>query len=105
MLTVGSVEAARRTIARKLTKKVPFFVRIHPRHPLGAKSKGARMGGSKGSFKEWVYVVRPGTVLFELDARKIPQIWLKSEYNKKRVPEALESCRYVLKIPVRVRYF
>jgi len=43
-----------------------MWTRIFPDKPVTKKAAETRMGGGKGAVEEWVSVVQPGRVLFEL---------------------------------------
>jgi large subunit ribosomal protein L16 len=42
-------------------------VRVFPDKPITKKPQETRMGKGKGAPEQWVCVVRPGRVLFEMD--------------------------------------
>jgi large subunit ribosomal protein L16 len=42
-------------------------VRVFPDKPITKKPQETRMGKGKGAPEEWVCVVRPGRVLFEME--------------------------------------
>jgi large subunit ribosomal protein L16 len=42
------------------------YVRVFPDKPVTAKPLETRMGTGKGEVDEWVAVVKPGTILFEV---------------------------------------
>lgn len=65
-VTARQIEAARRAITHCLKKGGRLWIRIFPDKPRTAKGE-VRMGGGKGAVDHYVAVVRPGTVLFELD--------------------------------------
>ena len=60
------IEAARRTITHHTKRGGKLWTRIFPDKPITKKAAGARMGGGKGDIEQYVAVVRPGMVLFEL---------------------------------------
>jgi large subunit ribosomal protein L16 len=65
-VTARQIEAARRAITHCLKKGGRLWIRIFPDKPRTAKGE-VRMGGGKGAVDHYVAVVRPGTILFELD--------------------------------------
>lgn len=60
------IEAARRAVVRYVRRGGKVIIRIFPDKPVTAKPAETRMGSGKGSVEQWVAVVRPGTVLFEI---------------------------------------
>ncbi|MFA6588058.1 MAG: 50S ribosomal protein L16 [Patescibacteria group bacterium] len=61
------LEAARRAITRLLHKGGKVWIRIFPDKAVTIKGSEIRMGGGKGPVDHYVAVVKPGTMLFELD--------------------------------------
>jgi large subunit ribosomal protein L16 len=43
------------------------WIRIFPDKPITKKPAEVRMGKGKGSPEYWVAVIRPGTIIFEVD--------------------------------------
>lgn len=66
-LRAAEIEAARIAINRHLRRHGKLWIRIFPDKPITAKPAETRMGKGKGAPSDWVAVVRPGRVLFELD--------------------------------------
>jgi len=66
MITANQIEAARRTMARKIKRKGKIWIRIFPDLPITAKPTESRMGKGKGAVSYWVSRVRGGTTLFEI---------------------------------------
>jgi large subunit ribosomal protein L16 len=60
------IEACRVTISRFFSRKGRVWIRIFPDKPITKKPAETRMGKGKGGVEEWVAVVRPGRVLFEV---------------------------------------
>jgi large subunit ribosomal protein L16 len=65
-VSARQIEAARRTITHFLKKGGKLWIRIFPDKPRTTKGE-VRMGGGKGAVDHYVAVVKPGTILFELD--------------------------------------
>ncbi|MFP6866173.1 MAG: 50S ribosomal protein L16, partial [Roseibacillus sp.] len=53
-------------INRYLKRKGKVWIRIFPHKPITGRPPETRMGKGKGPVEEWVAVVRPGTMLFEI---------------------------------------
>jgi len=65
-LTNRQIEAARRAITRHIRRGGNVWIRIFPDKPVTKKPAETRMGGGKGSPDQWVAVVKPGRILFEM---------------------------------------
>jgi len=66
-MTARQIEAARVTINRTVKRGGKLWIRVFPDKPLTKKPLETRMGKGKGSVEEWVAVIRPGRVLYELE--------------------------------------
>jgi large subunit ribosomal protein L16 len=65
-ITARQIEAARRAIVRHMRRRGKYWVRIFPDKPITSKPAETRMGKGKGEVDQWVAVVRPGRVMFEV---------------------------------------
>jgi len=65
-MTNRQIEAARRALVRCIRRGGRMWTRVFPDHPVTKKPAETRMGGGKGNVEEWVAVVQPGRMLFEL---------------------------------------
>ncbi len=65
-ITARQIEAARRAMTRYIRRGGNVWIRIFPDKPITKKPAETRMGGGKGATDQWVAVVRPGRILFEL---------------------------------------
>ncbi len=61
------LEAARRSITRRLKRVGNLKINGFSNIPITAKSLGVRMGKGVGSISGWVFPVKKGRILFELD--------------------------------------
>ena len=66
-VTSNQIEAARKVLTRATTKGGKLWIRIFPDRPVTAKPAEVGMGSGKGDPKHYVFEVRPGRILFELD--------------------------------------
>jgi large subunit ribosomal protein L16 len=66
-ITARQIEAARIAITRRIKRGGKVWIRIFPDKPITKKPLETRMGKGKGNPEEWVAVVRPGRVLYELE--------------------------------------
>ena len=69
-ITARQIEAARKTILRYLKKGGKFWIRIFPDKPVTKKGTEVPMGGGKGGVDHYVFPVRPGRMMFELEGVK-----------------------------------
>ena len=65
------IEAARRAVTHHIRRGGQMWIRIFPDIGLSKKPVEVRMGGGKGPPEQWVAMVKPGRILFELTG--VPQ--------------------------------
>ena len=65
-ITARQIEAGRVAATHYLRREGRVYIRIFPDKPVSSKPLETRMGKGKGETKDWVAVVKPGTVLFEI---------------------------------------
>jgi len=65
-MTNRQIEAARVAMTRHIKRQGKVWIRVFPDRPVTKKPAETRMGSGKGSPEEWVAVVKPGRVLFEM---------------------------------------
>ena len=65
-ITARQIESARKVITRYTSKGGKMWIRIFPDKPVTKKALGTRMGSGKGDIHQYVCVVRPGRILFEV---------------------------------------
>jgi len=85
------IEAARVAINRHMKRRGKMWIRIFPDKSFTKKPLEVRMGTGKGGVESWVAVIKPATIMFEVDG----------------VPEALarEAMRLAAnKLPIRTRF-
>lgn len=66
-LTSNQIEAARKVLSRATGKSGKVWIRVFPDRPITQKPAEVGMGHGKGDPKHFVFEVRPGRVLFEID--------------------------------------
>ncbi len=66
-ITARQIEAGRIAITRAMKRGGKVWIRIFPDKPITKKPLETRMGKGKGNPEEWVAVVRPGRVLYEME--------------------------------------
>lgn len=90
-MTSAQIEAARRVIAKFVKRGGKMWIRIFPDKPVTKKPPEVTMGMGKGAVDHYVFAVKPGRVLFELDGIPLDQ-----------AKEALKLAAYKLPIKTRV---
>jgi large subunit ribosomal protein L16 len=60
------IEAARRAVTHHIRRGGQMWIRIFPDKGLSKKPVEVRMGGGKGPPEQWVAIIKPGRILFEL---------------------------------------
>lgn len=63
----NQIEASRKAIVRTITKVGKMWIRIFPDRPYTQKGAQVGMGKGKGDLQGYVFEVRPGRMLFEVD--------------------------------------
>jgi large subunit ribosomal protein L16 len=66
-LTSKQIEAVRRTLSRYTKRTGKIWIKVFPDKSVTARAEESRMGSGKGAVDHWVVVIKPGTVLFEMD--------------------------------------
>ena len=66
-ITSRQIESSRIVISRGVRKVGRMWIRIFPHKSITKKPAETRMGKGKGTPEYWVAVVKPGTILFEID--------------------------------------
>lgn len=66
-VTARQLEAARRAMTRFVQRGGKIWVRIFTQRPVTLKGGEIRMGGGKGAVDHYIAVVKPGTIMFEID--------------------------------------
>jgi large subunit ribosomal protein L16 len=79
-ITANQIEAVRKVVLKTLKKKGKFWIRIFPQKPRTSKGGEVGMGGGKGAVDHYVFPVKPGRVLFELDG--IPEELARETFKK-----------------------
>ncbi|MDR0500700.1 MAG: 50S ribosomal protein L16 [Coriobacteriales bacterium] len=65
-ITNRQIEAARIAMTRYMKRGGRVWINIFPDKPITKKPAETRMGSGKGNPEEWVAVVKPGRIMFEI---------------------------------------
>lgn len=90
-VTAQQIEAARRTMTHYTKRGGRIWIRIFPHKPVTKKPAETRMGSGKGDVEQYVAVVKPGMILFEMGA-----------VEKEVAHEALRLAAYKLPIKTKI---
>ena len=66
-ITDRQIEASRIAMTRFIKRGGKVWIRLFPDKPITKKPAETRMGKGKGAPEQWVAVVRPGKILFEME--------------------------------------
>ena len=90
-ISARQIEAARRAILRYLKKGGKLWIRIFPAKPVTKKGTEVPMGGGKGAVDHYVFPIKPGRIIFELEG-------IKEEMAKDALKTAAD------KLPVKTKF-
>jgi len=66
-VTARQIEAARKAITNSLKREGKVWIRIFPDKPITKLPPEVTLGGGKGEIDHYVFPVKPGRILFEID--------------------------------------
>ena len=66
-ITSNQIEAARIAMTRSIKRGGKVYIKIFPHKSVTKKPAEVRMGSGKGAPEDWVAVVKPGRVMFEIE--------------------------------------
>jgi large subunit ribosomal protein L16 len=90
-VTDRQIEAARIAMTRFIKRGGKVWIRIFPDKPITKKPAETRMGKGKGAPDQWVVVIRPGKIMFEMEG--VP---------KETAAEAMRLAAQKLPIPTKL---
>jgi large subunit ribosomal protein L16 len=90
-ITARQIEAARIAMTRYVKRGGKIWIRIFPDKPVSKKPAETRMGKGKGNPEEWVALVKPGRMMYEMEG-----------VDEATAREALRLAAH--KLPVRTRF-
>jgi large subunit ribosomal protein L16 len=65
-ISARQIEAARKKITYATKREGKYWIKVFPHKPLTQKPLGVKMGSGKGAIQEYVAVIKPGFILFEI---------------------------------------
>ena len=90
-ITNRQIEAARVAITREMKRGGKIWITIFPDKPITKKPAETRMGSGKGNPEDWVAVVKPGRIMFEV-----------GEVDEATAKEALRLAQHKLPIKTKI---
>ncbi len=90
-ITARQIEAARIAVTRFVKRGGKVWIRIFPDKPVTKKPAETRMGKGKGNPEEWVAVIKPGRILYEMEG-----------VSEKDAKEALTLAAH--KLPLKTKF-
>lgn len=90
-ITARQIEAARIAVTRHIRRGGRIWIRIFPDKSITKKPAETRMGKGKGTPEEWVAVIKPGMMLYEMDG-----------VDRKTAQAAFRLAAF--KLPVKTRF-
>jgi len=90
-LTARQIEAARIAMTRHVKRGGKVWIRVFPHKPITKRPPETRMGKGKGNPEEWVALVKPGRMLYEMEG-----------VNEATAREAMRLAAH--KLPVRTGF-
>ena len=90
-VTDRQIEAARIAMTRSIKRGGKVWIRLFPDKPITKKPAETRMGKGKGAPEQWVVVIRPGKIMFEMEG-----------VTKEIATEAMRLAAQKLSIPTKV---
>jgi large subunit ribosomal protein L16 len=90
-VTSRQIEAARRVLTQYVKKGGQIWIRIFPDKPVTAHGGEIPMGKGKGAVDYYVAIVKPGTIMFEMEG-----------VNRETAKKAMELAGH--KLPVKCQF-
>lgn len=90
-ISARQIEASRRAIIRYLKRGGKLWIRIFPAKPVTRKGTEIPMGGGKGSVDHYVFPIKPGRIIFEIEG-------VKEEVAKEALRRAAD------KLPIKTKF-
>ncbi|MBI2866789.1 MAG: 50S ribosomal protein L16 [Chloroflexi bacterium] len=78
-MTARQIEAARRAMTHHVKRGGQIWIRVYPDKPITKKPLETRQGGGKGPVDQWVAVIKPGRIIFEMAG--IPEVEAREAFR------------------------
>ncbi len=94
-ITDRQIESARIAITRHIRRGGKVWINIFPDKPVTKKPAETRMGSGKGNPEDWVAVVKPGRIMFELSG--VPER-VAREAMQRGAAKLSVKCKFVTRL-------
>ena len=85
-LTSRQIEAARIAATRYMKREGQLWIKIFPDKPITKKPLEVRMGKGKGNVDHWVFRIKAGVVLYEIETTSLLNSIKALELSQRRLP-------------------
>jgi large subunit ribosomal protein L16 len=85
-LTAKQIQSVKQVINKKIKKIGRLKVNVFPQVPISKKPVEVRMGKGKGNVDHWVFKVKAGVVLFEIETTFLSTSIKALELSQRRLP-------------------
>ena len=85
-LTAKQMQSVKQVINKKIKKIGRLKVNVFPQVPVSKKPVEVRMGKGKGNVDHWVFKVKAGVILYEIETAFIPNSIKALELSQRRLP-------------------
>jgi large subunit ribosomal protein L16 len=90
-ITNRQIEAGRISLSKRVRKVGKLWIRIFPHKAITKKPAETRMGKGKGAPEDWVSVIKPGRIIYEIDG-----------VNEEQAKEAFKACGHKLHVKTKL---
>ncbi len=85
-LTAKQIQSVKQVINKKIKKIGRLKVNVFPQVPISKKPVEVRMGKGKGNVDHWVFRVKAGVVLYEIETTSLLNSIKALELSQRRLP-------------------
>ena len=89
-ITNRQIEAGRVSLSKRVRKVGRLWIRIFPHKSITKKPAETRMGKGKGAPEDWVAIIKPGRIIYEIDG-----------LTEEEAKEAFKACSH--KLPLKTK--
>jgi large subunit ribosomal protein L16 len=85
-VTAKQIEAVRKSISKIIKKSGRIKINVFPDTPISKKPIEVRMGKGKGNVDHWIFKVKPGFILYEIETKFLALAQKALESGQTRLP-------------------
>lgn len=82
----NQIESARINLTKQVKRSSKLYTTALTKVPTTKKSRGSRMGKGQGKFNKYIYIIKPGQVIFKLYGFSERLCFLAMQGAKKKLP-------------------